>query len=315
MQRVLLLWILVILPICGCTRGEESVLVVLKTLDNPFFIDIQKGFDTEWKKLGMHISVTIKAGQKEGDVSGQRGILDAQYNQFVAGKKFPLIRGVLLTPSSSGSDLVQQVRNFRRSNISVVLLDTPIQRDELVKANTDYNLLVTSDNRKGGKLAAETLAEGLKNKQRPCEILLLNGVADHDPARDRRAGFLEEMQARGCTVALEKTANWRRTEAQEIVGQLATQWKYSGIFAANDEMALGATAALRQAGTGADTLVVGFDATDEGRQAVKEGRLYATIAQDPVEMGRRGARALADYLRNTPPSFSVEFFAPTVVRD
>lgn len=195
----------------------------------------------------------------------------------------------------------------------MILLDTGIDQSELKMLGTEYNLLVRSDNRVGGKLAAEVLSNGLAGRE--CRLLVLNGVADHDTAKERRDGFIAEAKARGCEVAMEKTANWRRSEAQQIVSQLTANWNFSGVFAANDEMALGALAALEQAGVGNNTLIVGFDATDEARKAIDNGKLFDTIAQDPRQMGQEGARALVGYLAGqTPPSFKEILLPPKPVK-
>lgn len=310
MHRLLIILISASLILGGCSGSSknEQVLVVLKTLDNPFFIDIQDGFEKEWKKSGLQYGLTIKSGQKEGDVDGQRMVLDGQYSANVAERTPPFIKGVVLTPSTSGGDLVTQIKNYREAGIPVILLDTGINKKELQRAQTDYNLLIRSDNKAGGKVAAIVLSDGLKG--RDCNILILNGVADHDTAIERREGFIEESKSRGCTVVMEKTANWRRDEAQSIVSQLTANWKFTGVFAANDEMALGALSALQQAGAGQDTLIVGFDATAEARKAVNEGRLFDTIAQDPVKMGKEGARALVSYLGGKKPPIFDELLLP-----
>ena len=167
----------------GCAREEQSVLLVLKTTQSEFFSDIHKGFSEELSKSKPDLVITVKAGEKPGDITGQTAALDAQYGQLVAGRRQPLIRGLVLTPSSSGGDLVPQIASYRRANIPVVLLDTSIERDQLVRANTDYNLLILSDNKAGGKLAAKVIADELKRRHKPCEVLLLNGNPDQDTDR------------------------------------------------------------------------------------------------------------------------------------
>ena len=63
----------------------------------------------------------------------------------------------------------------------------------------------------------------------------------------------------------------------------------SGVFAENDEMALGAIKALgSKAGTSAQ--VIGFDGTPDGLKAVADGSLYASVAQQPKELGRIAVR-------------------------
>jgi len=124
--------------------------------------------------------------------------------------------------------------------------------------------------------------------------LVLNGISGAEPAHERRAGFLEkvaELKEQGVVdyEITERTANWKRTEGRSIMdGLLALGRHFDGIFAANDMMALGVVEAYRQAPEHELPLVVGFDAIDDARQAVKEKKFIATMAQDPYEMGKRG---------------------------
>ncbi len=72
------------------------------------------------------------------------------------------------------------------------------------------------------------------------------------------------------------------------------------MFAANDEMALGAIRAIEEAGRTEPLLIVGFDATDDGLDAIKSGRMHATIAQDPKSMGRKAIQLASDAMNNRP---------------
>lgn len=299
--------------LASCSTQEQKILLVLKTVDNPFFVDMEKGVKDELSKAGLKIELVTKSGQNEGDVGGQRIVLDSQFDQNVANRAQPLIKALILTPASSGADLVQSIRRYRDANIPVILLDTEISKHALESAKTEYNLVVFTDNIEGGRLAAEKMVS--LHAGAPCNILILNGVADSNTARERREGFVERAQSLGCEIGLEKTANWRREQAQQIVGVLAGSWNFTGVFAANDEMALGAFSALRQSGRDTSKIpIVGFDATDEARRACNEGRLAATVAQDPFEMGRRAIRAAVSFSRQTPiPKFEVQKLAPKVV--
>nr|VFJ47613.1 MAG: ribose transport system substrate-binding protein [Candidatus Kentron sp. FM]VFJ52411.1 MAG: ribose transport system substrate-binding protein [Candidatus Kentron sp. FM]VFK07705.1 MAG: ribose transport system substrate-binding protein [Candidatus Kentron sp. FM] len=304
-----------ILFLAGCGGEKPEVLVVLKTLDNPFFVDIQDGFVKEWGERKQDAVVTIKSGRKEGDIETQRKILDAQYSSKVANRQPPLIKGLVLTPSASGGDLVLQIRRYRKAGIPVILLDTGINREELERQKTNYNLLVRSNNVTGGEIAADVLVKGLEDNAKECRVLVLNGVADHDTAKERRDGFVQKAESMGCEVAMEKTANWRRDDAQRIVSQLVANWKFTGVFAANDEMALGTISALKQAGINDGTLIVGFDAIPEAIEAVRSGLMLDTIAQNPRKMGKKAAMALAEFIttkakKKKLPSFKEELLSP-----
>ena len=129
-------------------------------------------------------------------------------------------------------------------------------------------------------------------------MLVLNGVPEHDTAKQRREGFLLAVKNMGYEIT-ERTANWRRSEARTIVEAFSNAGQVpDAIFAANDEMAIGTIEALRQTNKSLPP-IIGFDATDEARALVKEGTLYATIAQAPRRMGERAAEELAVLLNGT----------------
>lgn len=293
-----------LLVLAACERSEEGptptdqyVLLLLKTRDNPFFRDIEASVAATLE--GHDLEVIARSGRNEGDVTTQRQVLESVYDQYVSGRDSPRVAGVLITPSGSGNELTLQIAQFSRNGVPVIVIDTRIDPTALQDAGAEIATFIGSENREGGRLAAETLVAAMSSVDD--EILLLNGVQGHASAEARRAGFREALDS----IALEsgrsfnlteRTANWRRSEARGVLdGMLALGRSYGGVFAANDEMALGAAEAYRQAGAPVgEPPLVGFDAIDEAREAVRNGQLTATIAQDPAEMGRAAARSLLD---------------------
>lgn len=296
----LLLGLSALFLLFGCRGGggpEPVVLVLLKTLDNPFFQDIQKGVEDTWSKQDAQI--LIRAGSKEGDVTSQRQVLNDIISRYVKGQKSPALKGLVLTPSGSGPELIMQIKTLRDAGVPVVLVDTRIDNDALSNAATDYSVFIGSSNEEGGALAAEEIANTIKTGGR---LLLLNGVEGQETAEARRKGFLDKLQSLKNSggvqfEVLQRTSNWRRDEARKtMAGLLALGHKFEAIFAANDEMALGATIAYAQAGTGQLPPIVGFDAIPEAREAVDKEKLLATVAQDPYGMGKSAAESLAKLL-------------------
>lgn len=276
--------------LAACSRQEsERVLLLLKTLDNPFFRDIDAGFRSKWSSM---MALDVRAGKNEADVPGQRVILESYLRANVRGRNKPILRGLVLTPSDSGDGLVPLLAEFRRAGIPLVLVDTAISPEALKAAGTDYNVLLASDNLLGGRLAAKLVLDAMAGKKQ-ANVLILNGVPESDTAKQRREGFLGVVQGSGFDLR-ERTGNWRRSEARTIVESFRIAGQISdAIFAANDEMAIGAIEALRQS-KAALPYIVGFDATDEARLLVKQEILNATIAQSPKHMGERAAEVLAD---------------------
>jgi len=139
---------------------------------------------------------------------------------------------------------------------------------------------IASDNVAGAAMATQfivdTLGEG-------AVVAELQGTTGASAAIDRSAGFHQVADAKLQVVA-SQTASFDRAQGMSVMeNMLQGNGDIQGVFAANDEMALGALEAI--SGAGKDILVVGFDATDDAVEAVRAGRLGGTIAQQPDLLG------------------------------
>ena len=111
------------------------------------------------------------------------------------------------------------------------------------------------------------------------KVAELQGTSGASAAIDRSEGFHKVADSK-LNVVASQTANFNRTEGMSVMeNMLQADGDIKAVFAANDEMALGAVEAM--SGAGKNVLVVGFDATDDAIAAVKAGRMAATAAQQP----------------------------------
>jgi ribose transport system substrate-binding protein len=154
---------------------------------------------------------------------------------------------------------------------------------------------VASDNVAGGKQAAEELGAALGKQG---TVIVLQGVAGTSASRDRGAGFAEGMKAfPDIKIVAKQTANFDRAAALDVTTNLLqANPGVTGVFAENDEMALGAVQALG-AKAGKDVKVVGFDGTTDGLAAIKAGTLVASIAQQPAKLGQLAVEQAAKVLK------------------
>ncbi|NOZ71286.1 MAG: substrate-binding domain-containing protein, partial [Chloroflexi bacterium] len=125
----------------------------------------------------------------------------------------------------------------------------------------------------------------------------------------RGKGFNDYMSSEcpGVEIVARQTANFNRAEGLTVFENiLQAQPEIDGVFAHNDEMILGAIEAAEAAGRAQDIVFVGFDAVDDAVAAVKAGKLAATIAQQPAEMGKLGVYFAVKYLNGE----SVDKYVP-----
>ncbi|MFI6933243.1 substrate-binding domain-containing protein [Streptomyces sp. NPDC050287] len=236
----------------------------LSTLNNPFFVQIRAGAQAEAKKLGVDLTVT----DAQNDASQQAN----QLQNFTSSSLGAIIVNPVDSDAASNS-----VKAADKAKIPVIAVDRGVN-----KATVDA--LVASDNVAGGELAAKTIAEKLGGQGR---IVILQGQAGTSAARERAEGFAKGLKAYpGIKVLAQQPADFDRTKGLDVMSNLLQAHPdVQGVVAANDEMALGAIKALGSK-AGKSVSVVGFDGTPDGLAAVKAGTLYASVAQQPSQLGK-----------------------------
>ncbi|WP_046731648.1 substrate-binding domain-containing protein [Streptomyces humi] len=248
----------------GSASGTPKVGLSLSTLNNPFFVQIRSGAEAEAKKLGVDLTVT----DAQNDASQQAN----QLQNFTSSGLGAIIVNPVDSDAASNS-----VKAADKADIPVIAVDRGVN-----DAKTDT--LVASDNVRGGELAAQTIADKLNGHGK---IVILQGQAGTSAARERAQGFANGLKAYpGIQVVAQQPADFDRTKGLDVMSNLLQAHPdIQGVVAANDEMALGAIKALgSKAGTSVS--VVGFDGTPDGLTAVKNGTLYASVAQQPSQLGK-----------------------------
>jgi ribose transport system substrate-binding protein len=138
------------------------------------------------------------------------------------------------------------------------------------------------------------------------KVAELQGTSGASAAIDRSEGFHKVADSK-LNVVASQTANFNRTEGMSVMeNMLQADGDIKAVFAANDEMALGAVEAM--SGAGKNVLVVGFDATDDAIAAVKAGRMAATVAQQPELIGSTAVENAVNLINGVsiPSSIPVE---------
>ncbi|MEI7030279.1 substrate-binding domain-containing protein [Streptomyces pratensis] len=252
----------------GSSGGTTRVGMSLSTLNNPFFVQMKEGAQAEAEKAGIELTVT----DAQNDASQQAN----QLMNFTSSQ----VSSIIVNPVDSDA-VGPGVRSANKADIPVVAADRGVNE-------ADTATLVASDNVAGGKLAAEALADKLGGRG---SIVVLQGTAGTSASRERGAGFAEGLKAYpDIKVVAKQPADFDRTKGLDVMTNLAQSHPgITGVFAENDEMALGAAKALGGK-AGKSVSVVGFDGTPDGLEAVEAGTLYASVAQQPGELGKIAVR-------------------------
>lgn len=144
---------------------------------------------------------------------------------------------------------------------------------------------VTSDDKEAGRLQAQYIADKLGGKG---TVMILLGELSNNSTRDRTEGVKEVLKKfPDIKIAEEQEGAWGRQKGMDITNNWLTQGRdFSAVLSNNDEMAIGASMALKQAGKKqGDVLVAGVDGTPDGLNAVEKGALTVSVFQDAKGQG------------------------------
>lgn len=247
--------------------------LVVKTLNNPYFIDMQRGAEEAAKAQG--VELTVQAAEREVDVERQMQIVENLIQRRV---------GVLVIAPSGSREIVSVIVKANQAGIPVIIVDTRADAAELKSAGGRIATFIGSDNYEGGRIAGQFMVERMKGE---AKIAILEGIPGHETGDARLRGFRFALQGHaGMQIVASQPANWERDQGFNVSQNiLQAHPEVTALFAASDLMALGATEAIAAAGRTGKITVVGFDAQDEARQAVRKGVMAATVAQHPDKMG------------------------------
>ncbi|MEU7987400.1 substrate-binding domain-containing protein [Streptosporangium canum] len=252
----------------GAAAGDIKLGMSVSTLNNPYFVQLRKGAEDEAKKQGVALTVT----DAQNDASQQVN----QIQNFASQS----MKAIIINPVDSDA-AGPAVKAAERSKIPVIAVDRVVNGATVAQT-------VASDNVAGGKLAAQELAKQMGEKGK---VAVLQGVPGTSAARDRGQGFTEGIKAYpDIQVVAQQPADFDRTKGLDVMTNLVqSNPGITGVFAENDEMALGAVKALG-AKAGKEVKIVGFDGTPDGLTAIQAGTLNASIAQQPQLLGQQAVQ-------------------------
>jgi galactofuranose transport system substrate-binding protein len=190
------------------------------------------------------------------------------------------------------------VVSARKACIPVIIVDRDVN-ESLATPGRDFATFVGSDFQKQGALAADALIQALGGPKTSATIVELTGTTGSSPAILRGGGFDGELAtaAPGIKIVAEQTANFSRATGQQVMSTLIAQYpNIKGVFAHNDEMAIGAITALKAAGKkpGTNIKVVSIDGTKDAINLVLAGEEYAVVSSNP-HLGPLTFQAIKDY--------------------
>ena len=278
------------LALTGCSRGgsaatgsssgsastSKSAVMIMSTLNNPFFVSVKNGAVAQAPTKGITLDVQ-NANNSDGT---------ALNLATTALTKQP---GVLIIDPVGSQSATASVNAANSANIPVMAFDRHPDGGKLAT-------FVGYDAIQAGRNAADALAKGMNNKGTIVEI---QGILGTNVAQDRSKGFEEELTKHpDIKTVAKQAADFDRGKAlNTMTNILQANPDIQGVYAANDEMAMGVLAALKARNlAGGKVILVGNDGISDALAAIAAGDMYATNAESPFELGQQVTNLAADVI-------------------
>ena len=273
--------------------ANKSITFALSTQANSFMVKMREGAQKKADELGLTINF-----QDASDDSATQANQLANAAATGAG-------AVIVNPTDSDA-MAPAVKQLVDEKIPVVAVDRAVN-------NAEVSSYIASDNVGGGKQAAKALSEAIHGEG---EILVLQGKTGSSASRERGQGFDEGLKdSPNIKVVAKQTAEFERVKGLDVTTNLLQAHpNIKAIFAENDEMALGAIEALGDK-AGKDVIVVGFDGVEDALKAIKEGTMYASIAQQPADMAAQAVVEASKLLKGEAATKEMQVDVVTVTKD
>jgi ribose transport system substrate-binding protein len=276
-------------PAAPAAKAVPQIGLVMKTLTNPFFIEVEKGARRAEKELG--ISLQVKTAAQETSIEQQIQLV----NDLISAK----VDAIVIAPGDSQS-LVATLKKAVDAGIKVVNIDNRLDAQAMQQLGLTGVPFIGVDNDAGAYKAGQFLAGQIS---RPTKAAILEGIRSADNARMRMEGAKRALsENKNIKLVASETANWKIDEAYKVTKSVfAKEPNIELLFAANDMMAIGAVKYLQESGK-SKVKVVGYDALEDAIKEVKAGRMAATVDQQAAEQGYQGVSIALRMIKGEKPA-------------
>ena len=260
------------------TSPTLRIALVMKTLTNPFFVEMERGARRAEAEFG--IELIVKTAAQETSTEQQISIVDELIRDGVD--------AIVISPGDS-FELIPVLKKAQDAGIVVINIDNRLDPEFLQSEGLATIPFISVDNETAAYQSAKFISEQITV---PTQAIILEGIRSTQNAEDRKNGAMQAFsENENIDLVAMETAHWKIDEGYDVTKFLYDNYPDIGaIFAANDMMALGAIQYLSEVGKTDDVLVASFDALQEARSAIRDGTLDVTIDQLAAEQGYLGVQ-------------------------
>ena len=246
---------------------RPTIALIMKSLANEFFVTMAAGARAHQTANHERYNLIINGIKNEVDLAQQVALID----QMIAAR----VDAIVIAPADSKA-VVPALARAHATSIAIINIDNRLEK----KVLDEYDLkipFVGPDNFQGAELAGAYLASKLTAGD---QVAILQGVPTAFNSQRRMAGFRKAMTDAGMDIVAQQSAQWDQTLAVTVTAAMLVQHpELAAILCGNDNMALGAAAAVAQAGKTSEIKIVGFDNISAIHNLIREEKVLATIDQ------------------------------------
>lgn len=278
--------------------AQVRVALIMKTLTNPFFIEMEKGARRAQTENG--IDLHVRTATQETSIEQQIQLVE----QEIEAKT----QAIVIAPGDS-MRLVPVLKKAQDAGIHIVNIDNRLNPEAMAASGMKPVPFISVDNEQGAYDVAKFMASKVSA---PAQAVVLEGIRTADNAEQRKQGALRAFKENShIRVVASESANWKIDEAYQLAKTMFKNHpNVSLVFCANDMMAIGVIKYAQEAGN-RKMQIVGFDALEEAKTAIRAGQMLATVNQQADRQGYQGVITALDLLKGGTPQ--MEIMVPTQV--
>ncbi len=248
-------------------EGPPRIALIMKSLANEFFVTMADGAEAHQREHADQYTLIVNGIKDENDLSRQVALVEQMISIGVD--------AIVLAPADSRA-LIPVAKRAMESGVVVVNIDNKLDAEVMAESGVEIPF-VGPDNREGARAIGEVVAERISEGD---QVAIIEGIPTAFNSRQRKRGFEDAMQAAGAKIVSVQSGRWEQAPAHTVASAVVSEYpQLKAILCANDNMALGAAAAIQQAGREGEVMVVGFDNISAIRQMIMDGRVLATADQ------------------------------------
>lgn len=295
LKSLTLMLVMAAIPVQFASAADKpKVALVMKSLANEFFRTMEDGAKAHQKQHASQYTLIANGIKDETDTANQIRIVEQMIVEHA--------NAIVLAPADSKA-LIPVVKKAVDAGIIVVNIDNRLDPATLKSKGLNVPF-VGPDNRKGARLAGDYLAKQLKAGDK---VGIIEGVSTTTNAQQRTAGFQDAMKAKGAKVVSLQSGDWEINKGNTVAAAMLREHPdMKALLCGNDNMALGAVAAIKTAGKAGKVKVVGYDNIAAIKPMLADGRVLATIDQYAAKQAVFGIETALKALKTKTPQKSLQ---------